>query len=243
MNGYFWTGEGGGVTGDFAYGTAHILSVVVLLVFTVVVTIAGRHMGSRGKRRTIVLLGVFGLGFEVFWRILHLVQGNDWLGLYPFYPCNLAGILIPIIAFTNNRILKEIFYVFAFIGGVLTFATPNGIFTNEVLNFWILKSVLQHTMIITIPVFEYFTKTFRPQFKNFWMTIAGMFVHLINSEFISRAFKMEGDFIFLRSGLPFVIDGVPGWLTLSVFAVIVVILFYAVLDWGGFKKIFKSKYA
>ncbi|MDR1629759.1 MAG: YwaF family protein [Oscillospiraceae bacterium] len=237
----FWSGDGG-VPGDFSYGTVHILAVVFLVLLSAALSVFGaKKMSETGRRKTVVTLAVLALGFEVFWRIVFLARGKEAIELYPFYPCNLAGLLVPVIALSNNKILKEMFYLFAFIGGVVTFAIPDGIFTNQYLTFPILKSILQHCAIIILPVFEYCNKTYTPKFKNFWLAICGMLVHLFNSEIMPKLFGQTGtDYIFLRSGLPFVIPGVPGWLTLTVFAIIIVIISYAVLDFKGFKALFKK---
>lgn len=238
----FWSGDGG-IPGDFTYGTVHILSIVFVALLCILLSVFGtKKMGEQGKRKIIVALAFLGLAFELFWRILFLVQGKGAIELYPFYPCNLAGILVPIIALTNNKTLKEMFYLFAFIGGIVTFAIPDGIFTNQYLTFPILKSILQHCAIIVIPVFEYCSKTYTPKFKNFWLTVCGMLVHLFNSEVMPKVFGQTGtDYIFLRSGLPFIIPGVPGWLTLTIFAIFVVIIFYAILDCKGLKHLIRKK--
>ena len=238
----FWTGEGG-VPGDFSYGTVHMLAIAVLVVLCLVLTVVGLGSSQKGKRRIIVAVATFGIAFEVFWRIVFIVQKADLIELYPFYPCNLAGIIIPLIAFSNNKMLKELFYLFAFIGGVVTYAIPQGVFNNQYLTFGILKSILQHYAIVIIPFFEFFNKTYKPRFKHFYVTIIGMLIHLINSEFVPKyAFGLQNtDYIFLRSGLPFVIPNVPGWLTLSVFAVIVVIVCYALMDTKGFKRAIRRR--
>lgn len=241
MSPNFWTGEGG-VEGDFSYGLIHILSIVFVVASCIILTVMGTKMNKENKRKTIILLATFGIGFEVFWRIVYLINGSPLIDLYPFYPCNLAGILIPLIALSNKRMLKEVFYLFALIGGIVTYVMPEGVFVYQVLTFGILKSILQHWAIIVIPVFEFVNKIFRPKFKYFYLTIIGMLVHLINSEFVPKMFGIfKTDYIFLYSGLPFVIPGVPGWLTLSVFGMLVVVLVYALLDIKGCKKLLARK--
>lgn len=235
----FWSGEGG-VAGEYMYGTIHIASVIAVAVVCLVLTIIGLKSSSTTKRKIIVWLALLGIGFEVFWRaIYYFYRHLPLTELYPFYPCNLAGILVPIIALINNKLLKDLFYVFAFIGGLITFAMPEDIFNNMYLTFPILKSILQHCFIIIIPVFEYFNKTYIVKFKHFYITVIGMFIHLFNSEYVPRLMGITGtDYMFLRSGLPFTIDGVPGWLITSVFGIIVVIIFFALLDPKGFIRMF-----
>lgn len=237
---YFWTGEGG-VPGDFAYGKIHLFAVAALIVVTLLMCIVGKRLSAKNKRNVILVAAAISLGFEIFWRGVWIGRGVPVLETWPLYPCNLAGVLVPLIVFTNNKTLKEIFYVFAFIGGIITFVYPDGIFVNSVLNFSILKSILQHTAIIFIPVFEYFTGQFKPQFKKLWLAILGLFIHLFNSEYLPRYFGMEGDYIFLRSGLPFVIPGVPQVLILGPIAIVVMFVFYAALDRKGSKAALRRK--
>lgn len=237
----FWKGTGG-VPGDFAYGTTHLVSVIVLTVITLIVSIIGFKMGKAVQRRIIVTAAVFSIIFEVFWRIVYCRRGVALIDLYPFYPCNLAGIIVPLIAFSKNKILKELFYVFAFVGGVITFVMPVDIFTNAYLNFPILKSILQHAGIIFIPVFEYATGNFKPQLKYFWLSIVGIFIHLFNSEYLPPLLgKTGGDFIFLRSGLPFTIPGVPQIFILGTTAFIVMLVLYMILDPAGTKRFFRRR--
>lgn len=238
----FWFGDGG-VAGEYMYGTTHIASVIALAVVCLALTLVGLKSNGKTKRKIVVGLALFALGFEVFWRaIYYFYRQLPLTELYPFYPCNLAGIIVPLIALTNNRLLKDLFYVFAFIGGLITFAMPEDIFNNMYLTFPILKSILQHCFIIIIPVFEYFNKTYVVRFKNFYLSIIGMFVHLFNSEYIPRLMGITGtDYMFLRSGLPFTIDGIPGWLVTSVFAIVVVTITFALLDIKGFIRIFSRK--
>lgn len=239
----FWTGAGG-VPGDYSYGIIHLISVIVLAALTIGFAIAGRKMDAKQRRKTVIGIAIFGFSFELLWRVIYFANDVPLYELYPFYPCNLAGILVPIIAVTNNKVLKEMFYVFAFVGGVVTFTIPQGIYNNLYFNFPIMKSVIQHYSIIVLPVFEFVTGLFRPKFKNIWLVYIGMLVHLGNSEGMPKVFGHYGtDYIFLNSGLPFVIDGVPGWVTLPIFGLLVMTVFYAILDIKGFVRLFRKKRA
>lgn len=238
----FWKGTGG-VPGDFSYGTIHLSAVIILILITFVMCLAGAKMSKASQRKVIVAAAVISIVFEIFWRIIFWKNGEKLIDLYPFYPCNLAGVLVPLIALSKNKILKELFYVFAFVGGVITFVYPQGIFTNEYLSFGILKSILQHTAIIFIPVFEYATGHFKPKLKYVWLSIIGLFIHLFNSEYMPKLLGKTGayDYIFLRSGLPFVIDGIPQVFILGTLAVIVMIALYMMLDTGGSRRLFKRR--
>lgn len=136
------------------------------------------------------------------------------------------------------------FYLFGFVGGVLTFAIPDGIFCRDVMSFPILKSVLQHTGLLLIPMLEYGMGKFRPTLRHMPWVIAGMLIHLLNCEGIDRLLGLTGDYMFLRSGLPFVIPGVPQPITISVFALLVLVVLCFLSDpkgsWNTVKSIKKQ---
>ena len=235
-----WLYGNGGIPGDYDYTMIHFVSVGVIFVLTVILAIiaGSKKISDRAKRIILICISVFQLTFEVVWRIVYLCRGDDFWSLWPFYVCNLNGILLPIAALTNNKIMKEMFYVFGFVGGILTFIMPKGIFYNAYFNFPILKSLLQHTALVFIPVFEFVSGTFRPSIKNCWLALVGMLIHVANSLGMSALLGYPGDYLYFNSGLPFVIPGVPGWLVMSITAVLVVMIVYICLD---FKNVFLRK--
>jgi hypothetical protein len=99
--------------------------------------------------------------------------------------------------------------------------------------FPILKSVLQHTGILLIPIMEYALNSYRPTLRHMPWVVAGLLVHLANSEGVTRLLGLTGDYMFFRSGMPFVIPGVPQFITLSVFALFVFSLLSFLCDIKG----------
>lgn len=240
-----WTIGDLGVEGEYQYQPIHIYTVVAVLAVCLLVALIGCSRNVRMAKKQQLLKGVaiFQLAFEVLWRILYLtVKGDTLLGWWPAYPCNVGGILLPIIALCNWEKGKKMFYLFGFVGGILTFAVPEGIFCRDVLVFPILKSVLQHTGILLIPLLEYCMNSFRPTLRHMPWVIVGLLIHLANSEGITRLLGLTGDYMFFRSGMPFVIPGVPQFLTLSVFALLVlVVLCFASDPKGSFEWISSIK--
>lgn len=221
---YNWLIGNMGTPGEYMYQPIHLLSTAVVLAVLVAVMLLGasKNLGEKRKMGLLHAICWFQLGFEVLWRLVYLLIKGDAISCWwPLFPCNLNGILIPIVALTDWKTGKKMFYLFGFIGGVLTFALPEGIFVREVLNFPILKSVLQHTGLLLIPGLELTMGHWRPGLRQLPWVIAGGVVHLINSEGITRLLGFTGDYMFFRSGLPFVIPGVPQYITLSVFAFVV----------------------
>ena len=232
-----------GTEGEYMYQAIHwysLAAVLLVLVAAVVFCICNRKNSDR-CRKLLVGISIFQIAFEIIWRLVYLfIKGDPILCWWPSYACNLGGVLLPIIALLNWRKGKQLFYLFGFVGGVLTFAMPDGIFCRDVFVFPILKSVLQHTGLLVIPMIEYVSGSYRPSLKDYRWLVAGCFVHLANCEGICRLLGFMEDFLFLRSDLPFVIPGVPQWITMSVFALAVFLLLSFLCDIPGSIKWIKS---
>lgn len=225
-----------GTPGEYMYQAIHLWSAAVVAAVFIMAILLGRYLrhNPRASRILLVSVALFQLFFEVFWRFVYLfVKGDSILCWWPIYPCNLGGVLIPIFALTGWRRGKQLFYLFGFVGGVLTFAYPEGIFCSDILSFPILKSILQHTGLLLIPGLEYVSCSYRPTLKDLGWVVCGCFIHVLNCEVISRLLGFTGDYMFFRSGLPFVIPGVPQFITMSVFALILLSLLSFLCDICG----------
>ena len=233
-----------GLEGEFQYQAIHIYTVLAVVAVVVVTLFIGcsKRVNKAQKQQLLTGIAIFQLAFELVWRLLYItVKGDTLLCWWPAFPCNVGGILIPIIALCNWEKGKKLFYLFGFVGGVLTFALPEGIFCRDVMVFPILKSVLQHTGLLLIPALEYAMGKFRPTLRHMpWVTV-GLLIHLANCEGITRLLGLTGDYMFFRSGLPFVIPGVPQAITLSVFALLVLVVLSFASDWKGSVQCLKSK--
>lgn len=233
-----------GTPGEYMYQPIHLYSTAgVLAIFLALVVIALRFRKAPDKSRKLLLgISIFQLIFEIGWRLIYLfVKGDSLVNWWPMYPCNLGGILIPLFALLDCKLGKKMFYLFGFVGGCLTFAMPDGIFCTDVLVFPVLKSILQHTGLLMIPAIELIAGTYRPSLKDFGWVVCGCLIHLFNCEVIDRLLGFTGDYMFFRSGMPFVIPGVPQWITLSVFALLVLALLSFLCDIKGSLQLLRSK--
>ncbi len=218
---YDWLIGNLGTPGEYAYQAIHSISTATVLLAVAAVAILGR-VKAVPKRKLLVGIALFQLGFEILWRLVYFfIKGETLASLWPMYPCNLGGVLVPVIALLDWKPGKKMFYLFGFVGGVLTFAIPDGIFTADVMSFPILKSILQHTGLLLIPVLEFADGTYRPSLRYFGWCVLGCIVHAINCEVIDRLLGFEGDYMYFRGDIPFVIPGVPQFITVSVFALAV----------------------
>ena len=227
---YRWLIGDMGTAGSYEYQAIHGYTVLVVAAFFVGAIVLGgsKKLTAKQKHGWLVGISVFQLAFEIGWRLIYFfVKGDELRCWWPCYPCNLGGILVPVIALCNWKTGRKMFYLFGFFGGVLTFAIPDGIFSSNVMVFPIVKSILQHTGLLLIPAFEYVSGTFRPSIRSYGWLVGGMLVHVLNCEVITRLLGYTDDFMFFRSDMPFVIPGVPQFITLSVFGILVM----ALLSW------------
>lgn len=225
-----------GNPGDYQYQAIHWYTLAVVWAVSALILGCGYlcRKNPRQSRHILVAVAVFQLVFEGVWRLIYvLVKQDSLLCWWPLYPCNLGGILIPIFALTNCRRGKQMFYLFGFVGGCLTFALPAGIFSSDVMVFPIVKSILQHTGLLLIPTLEYISGTYRTKLKDMGWMVLGCLVHVANCEGIDRLLGFTGDYMFFRSGMPFVIPGVPQYITLSVFTLVVLTLLAFLCDIKG----------
>ena len=239
-----WLIGNAGTPGEYMYTAMHWwTNGIVLAVCALIFGIAfAKRKDAKASRGILVAVASFQLGFEILWRLIYFfVKGDSLLAWWPMYPCNLGGILIPLFALLDCKRGKQMFYLFGFVGGVLTFAMPDGIFSTSVFVFPILKSVLQHTGLLLIPVLSVISGNYRPTLKDLGWVILGCLVHLVNCEGIDRLLGFTEDYMFLRSDLPFVIPGVPQFITISVFAVLLLALLSFLCDIKGSVAFLKSK--
>ncbi len=233
-----------GTPGEYQYTQIHwytLAAVATVLVIALVLSYVNRSNPKR-SRTLLVGVAVFHIAFEILWRLIYLfVKQDSILCWWPMYPCNLGGLLVPIAALFKLGKLKKMFYLFGFVGGVLTFALPEGIFSSDVMVFPIVKSILQHTGLLMIPLMEYITGTYCSTLKDMGWVVGGCLIHLVNCEGIDRLLGFDGDYMFFRSGMPFVIPGVPQFITLSVFALAVFALLSILSDIKGSLKFIRSR--
>ena len=132
---YNWLIGNMGTAGEYQYQSIHLYSTLaVALVAAAAIFLGFKARGKEAAEKQLLKgICIFQLGFEVLWRLIYLlIKGDSILCWWPIYPCNLGGVLIPIFALTGCKTGKKMFYLFGFVGGVLTFALPEGIFSSDV---------------------------------------------------------------------------------------------------------------
>lgn len=203
-----------------------ITSIVVLTILILLIIFSFlKSVPNKIKQNLLVGIAIFQLIFEIVWRIIFVIfKGSTFVDIWPAYPCNLGGILVPIICIINSKKGKDLFYLFAFVGACLSFALPGEMYSYDYMTFPILKSALQHTGILFIPAMEYAMGKYRPTIKDYPLLFVGCLIHLLNTEGVDEWLGLDpatNDYMYLRQNYPFEIPGIPSPFVTSIFALIV----------------------
>ena len=209
------------------------LCLVSFVLVSLIVFCTIKKIPYKVKQNVLIGIAIFQIFFEIFWRIIFIVfKGATFTTLWPMYPCNLGGIIVPIICLLNSKKGKDLFYVFAFVGACLSFALPGTMYSFDFMAFPLLKSALQHTGILIIPAMEYAMGKYKTSIKEFPLLFVGCLIHFLNCEGIDEWLGLDpttNDYMYLRQGYPFEIPGIPSPFVTITFALIIFAILLFVL--------------
>lgn len=215
-------------SGEFMFGTTHILSIIFVIVSVVLFTYLLRNKEEKyiiGKMKIIAIISLviyFARRFLYYDGSVSLIEA-----LWPFYLCNINTIFLSLTIIFDIKNGRDFFLVTGLIGGVFTFLMPEGIFVDRYLTFSILDSIMSHYVIIVIPLVLLLTGCHTLHLKNIYQVFVGLLIVVFNSEVLQRVlFDKSFDYLFFRSTMPFTIPGVPQFLIISSLAIILVLLVY-----------------
>ncbi len=216
--------------GDYTYGFVHITFLVLMLISLFIVPFLLHRKSSGTINRIVKILGIIMLSIYFTRRLIQVFKGGNIISsLYPFYLCNVCTILVGLCAIFKWKHIREFAFVAGIIGGIVTFAFPQGIFTDRYINFNVLDSVTSHWGIILIPIIMWTTGECKLEFKNIWKVFVGTVIVFINVQFLQ--YPLVGtrfDYLFLGDNMPLQIPGIPTFLIMPILFPIVVLLIYSI---------------
>lgn len=156
------------------------------------------------------ILGAITLFTYVTRRIISFSFSNDYSfkngmrTFWLFYLCNINTVVLSLMLIFKAKKAYEYVLISGFIGGVLTFLVPNGVFTYKYLSFSIFDSVLSHYILVVVPPIFIVNKIWRPDYKKSYQVILGMLLVVLNAEGLQRLIFGSDyyDYIFINSGMP-----------------------------------------
>lgn len=218
----------GFVSGEYSYGVVHIIAIVFAVVSVIIFSwlLMGKEKQYINKK--IKIIAYICLVIDITKRTISFIGGASFISaFYPFYLCNINTYLLSIYIIFDLKKGKDFFIVTGFIGGLITYAMPFGIFTDKYLTFGILNSLTSHYVIIVIPLVLLITKAHKLEMKTFYQQIIGLVMVLINAEVIGRILLQDTtDYLYIRSDMPFKIPGVPQIIIIGSLFIFTIMLTY-----------------
>ena len=166
------------------YDTAHILYVVISLLFIIVFSFIFRNV--KENARINILRVIASLAFlthisiilyDFFLNPSATISGHS-SAIYPYYFCNLIMLLLPI-TFCGPKVLKKVYpFVLwaALYGGLITMAVPEFYHGGNIFNWGVMKSFLSHSFMIFAFVYAVFSGEYQLKIKDSYIFIVGLLI-------------------------------------------------------------------
>ncbi len=194
------------------------LGIVIYLWFIIILFLKDKSVIVKWKVLRIIslILPILELAQMVWYKS---VGEFSWEYTLPLHLCSLMSILLPLMAFTRNKLLQEYSYAIGLAPAFMTLLTPD-VFYYPSMSFIYIQTMLVHGIICLIPLIMVLCMGFRPDIRKLPKVIAmlvgfALIITPINS-------ITGGNYFFLRypaAGSPMEsfekLIGNPGYLVLT----------------------------
>lgn len=214
----------GFMEGDYTYGITHVISFILLIASMIVFTILLKNKTAAYIHKRMKILAILVLTVYMIRRTISFFHDTSFLVAYwPFYLCNINTICLSLYIIFDWKWGKDFVIVTGFIGGVITFLIPDGIFNDPYLTFPILDSILSHYILVVIPFVLVITKAHRLHIKNMYIPIIGLLITVFNAEVLQKILVGTNyDYLFFHDTIPFTIPNIPQFLIISTLMISVI---------------------
>ncbi len=119
----------------------------------------------------------------------------SWGYTLPLHLCSLMSLILPVMAFTRNRLLQEYSYAIGLASALMTLLTPD-VFYYPAISFIYMQTMLVHGIICLIPLFMVFCMDFRPGIRKLPGVIAILMCFALLMIPVNHV--TNGNYFFLR---------------------------------------------
>lgn len=182
------------------FSVRHILAVALVVCAWVILILLFKDRSGRTKWNFVKLMSLLLPLLELAQIIWYKSVGEFSFGYtLPLHLCSLMSIILPIMSFSGNKLLKEYAYAMGLAPALLTLITPD-VYYYPVFSFIYLQTMLVHGIICFIPLFMIFAMDFKPDIRQLPKVVGMLVVFAIL--IVPVNFITGGNYFFLRYPAP-----------------------------------------
>lgn len=184
---YFWNNQGFVYDSNinYVFSPYHLVMMGLMAVAFIVLWVIGNHMKNNTRLLTVVSFAL--LMLEVL-RVFnfHYAHEYSWLDSISFHMCSIGVYLGIIAGIFKKKILFDLMFIQAFIGGITAIVIPLGILPWwNVFSFIPLQSNLSHMLMIFMIVFAVKSRIWEIKIKRYYIAVISFLasaagIHLLN---------------------------------------------------------------
>ena len=175
------------------FGTAHLLTLAVVLSISIIVCYAARH--DRNHRLALPL-ALFLILHEIFnlWFSIG-VEGQPWQHNLPLHLCRLNAILCAYLLLRRSYRVFEVSYFWAMAGSVSALVTPDIVVGFPGIRY--LSFIIGHTSAVLAILYAIFSFGFRPRLRSLGLALS---VSAVYATIVGALnYLLDSNYLFLRA--------------------------------------------
>ena len=185
------------------FSVQHLLAIGMVICLCALLTIIFKDKSTESKRRFIIVISLILPLLEVAQMVWYQSVGEFSFGYtLPLHLCSIMCVILPIMAFTRNKLLMEYSYAMGLAPAFMTLITPD-VYYYPSFSFIYIQTMLVHGIICFIPIFLIIGMGFRPNIRKLPKVVGmliGFAILILPVNYITN-----GNYFFLRypaSGSP-----------------------------------------
>lgn len=178
------------------FSVQHLLAIGIVICLCALLTLIFKDSSRESKWRFIIVISLFLPLLEVAQMAWYESIGKFSFGYtLPLHLCSLMCVILPIMAFTRNKLLMEYSYAMGLAPAFMTLLTPD-VYYYPSFSFIYIQTMLVHGMICFIPIFLIVGMGFRPNIRKLPKVVGmliGFAILILPVNYITN-----GNYFFLR---------------------------------------------
>ncbi len=150
----------------------HLLTLGMVICLWLIIILILKDKSIEVKWKALRVISIILPFLELAQMVWYKSVGEfSWGYTLPLHLCSLMSILLPLMAFTRNKLLQEYSYAIGLAPAFMTLLTPD-VFYYPSMSFIYIQTMLVHGIICLIPLIMVFCMGFRPDIRKLPKVIA-----------------------------------------------------------------------